>query len=127
MFQRMFKTIPAALGLLYLTTSLVAAQSAPPTYQGDPSVYKLIFEDQNFRVILATRKAGVHDKVHGHPAPGIVYNITDCNTKVYEPDGKTRDANSKAGTATAVAVIPSHSAENVGTADCQQLFLERKQ
>src|SRR6185437_13362594 len=40
------------------------AQQAEPTYKGDPSVYKLIYEDANFRVIEAVRPKGVHDKVH---------------------------------------------------------------
>jgi len=110
-----------------LTGSLaVFAQNAPPTYQGDPEVYKVIFEDQNFRVIATTRKKGVHDKSHGHPLPSVVYNITDCTTKTYAPDGKTSEIVRKAGTANAVPVIPSHSAENTGAADCEQIFVERK-
>src|SRR2546421_10128265 len=40
-----------AVALLYFAPSAVMAQNAPPTYQGDPDVYKVIFEDQNFRVI----------------------------------------------------------------------------
>jgi hypothetical protein len=112
---------------LALTASFAAlAQTAPPTYQGDPDVYKVIFEDQNFRVIATTRKKGVHDKEHGHPLPSIVYNITDCTTKTYTPDGKTSEVTRKAGSASAVPVIPSHSAENIGPADCQQIFVERK-
>jgi hypothetical protein len=51
------------------TVTTAAAQNAPPTYQGDPDVYKLIFEDQNFRVIAATWKKGITDKAHSHPAP----------------------------------------------------------
>jgi hypothetical protein len=27
------------------------AEGSPPTYQADPDVYKVIFEDANFRVI----------------------------------------------------------------------------
>jgi hypothetical protein len=112
---------------LALTASYAAlAQTALPTYQGDPDVYKVIFEDQNFRVIATTRKKGVHDKEHGHPVPSIVYNITDCTTKTYTPDGKTSEVTRKAGSASAVPVIPSHSAENIGSADCQQIFVERK-
>jgi len=112
---------------LALTVSYAAlAQTALPTYQGDPDVYKVIFEDQNFRVIATTRKKGVHDKEHGHPLPSIVYNITDCTTKTYTPDGKTSEVTRKAGSASAVPVIPSHSAENIGPADCQQIFVERK-
>jgi hypothetical protein len=111
---------------LALTASWAMAQVAPPTYQGDPDVYKVIFEDQNFRVIATTRKKGVHDKAHGHPVPSVVYNITDCTTKLYAADGKTTENQSKAGTASAVPVIASHSAENIGPTDCQQLFVERK-
>jgi hypothetical protein len=33
------------------------AQTAPPTYQADPDVYKIIFEDQNFRVIAEEGRA----------------------------------------------------------------------
>jgi hypothetical protein len=112
---------------LALTASFAAlAQTAPPTYQGDPDVYKVIFEDQNFRVIATTRKKGVHDKAHGHPVPSIVYNITDCPTKLHAADGKTNEVPGKAGTANAVPVTASHSAENVGAADCQQILVERK-
>ena len=75
--------------LLYMASSAAVAQNAPPSYQGDPDVYKVIFEDQNFRVIASTRKKGVHDKVHGHPVPSIIYFLTDCTTKQYAADGKT--------------------------------------
>jgi hypothetical protein len=118
--------IVAATMAVGLNTTGVFAQTAEPSYKGDPDVYKVIFEDANFRVIEATRKKGVHDKVHSHPLPSVVYNITDCTTKQYSPDGKSSEATAKAGTARAIPVIPSHSAENTGAADCKQLFVERK-
>ena len=114
-----------ALALL-LGASAAMAQNAPPTYQGDPDVYKVIFEDQNFRVISATRKKGVHDKAHSHPVPSIIYFVDDCTTKQYAADGKTSESTNKAGTAQAVPVIASHSAENTGSADCHQIFVEHK-
>jgi len=114
------------VALACIASSVAGAQGAAPSYQGDPDVYKVIFEDQNFRVIEAIRKKGVHDKAHGHPAPSVVYNVTDCSTKLYASDGKTTVNNSKAGTANAVPIIGSHSAENIGTADCRQIFVERK-
>jgi hypothetical protein len=125
----MKRPITLALGtmaLLFMASSVAVAQNALPTYQGDPDVYKVIFEDQNFRVIAATRKKGVHDKVHGHPVASVVYSLTDCVTKLYASDGKTSEITSKAGTANAVPVTPSHSAENTGPSDCQQIFIERK-
>src|SRR5262245_27252755 len=116
----------ATIAAVLVTATIAFAQTAPPTYQGEPDVYKVIFEDQNFRVIAATRKKGVHDKAHGHPVPSVVYNVTDCMTKIYAADGKTSDIPGKAGTANAVPVTASHSAENVGPDDCQQIFVERK-
>jgi len=51
-----------------MASTTAVAQTAEPTYKGDPAVYKVIFEDANFRVIEAIRKKGVHDKAHGHLA-----------------------------------------------------------
>jgi hypothetical protein len=124
----MIKTIarlPAVLGTIIVATAAVA-QSAPPTFQGDPDVYKVIYEDQNFRIIESVRKVGVRDKPHGHPLPSVVYNLTDCQSRVYAPDGRTSDNAVKAGIVTPIPVIASHEAENTGTIDCRQLFIERK-
>jgi hypothetical protein len=106
--------------------SAATAQSAPPSYQADPDVYKVIFEDQNFRVITGTWKPGVHDKTHSHPVPSAVYSLTDCMSRIYGPDGKATESSSKAGTAHAVPIIQSHSAENIGPATCSVVFVERK-
>jgi hypothetical protein len=113
-------------GLVAGVTTGASAQQAEPTYKADPEVYKVIFEDENFRVIEAFRKKGVHDKPHSHPLPSVVYYVTDCTTKQYNPDGKTTDNVRKAGTAGAAPVTPSHSAENTGDADCKQIFVEKK-
>jgi hypothetical protein len=37
--------------IIGMSPSGAAGHTAEPTYKGDPSVYKLIFEDANFRVI----------------------------------------------------------------------------
>jgi hypothetical protein len=106
--------------------SAAHAENAPPTFQGDPDVYKVIFEDQNFRVIEATWKKGSADKPHSHPVPFIIYALDDCMIRVHNPDGSTRDISSKAGTAFAGPITASHTAENTGTADCRAVFVERK-
>jgi hypothetical protein len=112
--------------ILGLASTGAIAQTAEPTYKGDPSVYKVIFEDANFRVIEANRGPGVKDKAHGHPSPSIVYYLTDCKSKLYAADGKTNETTNKVGTANAVPVIGSHSAENIGTTPCKQVFVEKK-
>ena len=117
-----------ATAFVSLASSAAMAQNAPPSYEGDPDVYKVIFEDQNFRVIDSVRKKGVHDKLHSHPVPSIVYHLTDCTSLSYGPDGKPTGSpsNRKAGTAQTGSITPAHSVENVGPEDCHQIFVERK-
>jgi hypothetical protein len=112
--------------ILSCVSSAAVAQNAPPTYEADPSVYKVIFEDQAFRVIAAAWKAGVTDKSHSHPVPSVVYFVTDCALKLTSADGKTANLNPKAGTSMAVPLTASHTAQNVGSTDCQAVLVERK-
>jgi hypothetical protein len=115
-----------ATAILGASASVAFAQSAPPTYQADPSVYKVIFEDQNFRVIAATWGPGVHDKAHSHPVASVAYALTDCKLKITETDGSTHEISPKAGSAQSVPITQSHSAENVGPAECRTVFVEVK-
>ncbi len=124
--MKLHSIVGLAGAALTLGTISALAQSSPPSYQADPSVYKVIFEDANFRVIEAVRKAGVKDKPHGHPLPSAIYNVTDCSSKLYTPDGKVVERREKADTASAVPIVASHQAENVGTTDCKQIFVEKK-
>jgi hypothetical protein len=77
------------MALASFASSAAFAQNAPPTFQADPNVYKVIFEDQNFRVIAATWVAGATDKPHSHPVPSIAYELTDCTLEITSADGKT--------------------------------------
>jgi hypothetical protein len=126
MNSQILKVALGATLLACLGTAGASAQSVEPSYKADPSVYKVIFEDANFRVIAIDRKKGVKDKPHSHPVAGIIYNITDCKAKLTTPDGKSRENDGKAGTANATPIIANHQAENVGTTDCKQLIVEKK-
>jgi hypothetical protein len=116
----------AAMALASFASSAAFAQNAPPTFQADPNVYKVIFEDQNFRVIAATWVAGATDKPHSHPVPSIAYELTDCTLEITSADGKTISINPKAGTAGNVPITMSHTAHNTGPAECRVVFVERK-
>ncbi len=109
-----------------LTASSAAFAQSAPTYQADPDVYKIIYEDAGYRVISGTWPKGAHDKPHAHPVASVIYFITDCNLRLSAADGKTVDVASKAGTSQAPPVTPSHSAENIGPAECKAVFVERK-
>jgi len=85
------------LSMAMIWIASAAAENSPPSYQADPSTYKVIFEDQNFRVIAATWKKGETDKPHSHPLPFVVYALDDCAVRVHNPDGTTRELKNKAG------------------------------
>lgn len=114
----------AVVGLM--TSSSVLAEDAPPSYKASPDVYQLISENEYFRVILATWKPGQRDAWHSHAGTLVSYRLTDCNSRSHTPDGKYQERAGKRGTVTFNPIITSHSLENVGTADCQILIVERK-
>ena len=101
-------------------------RKTPNPYKADPDVYKVIFENADFRVIVGTRKAGQKDKPHAHPLPGIVYNVNDCKNRLHSADGKIVLRDNKGGSAGATPITASHQTENIGTTDCVQVFVEKK-
>jgi quercetin dioxygenase-like cupin family protein len=103
-------------------------QSAPPSYVAEPGTYKLISENDQFRVIAVTRAAGHRDAWHSHAGALVVYGLSDCQTRIHTPDGKSAGGDSvvKAGTVIFNPATASHAAENTGTAECRQLIVERK-
>lgn len=114
------------LGVAAIWIGSAVAQGAPPSYQADPSTYKVIFEDPNFRVIEATWKKGSTDKPHSHPLPFVTYALNDCTIKIHNPDGTTRELKNQTGVANTGPITVSHTAENAGDADCRALLIERK-
>ena len=114
------------LGIAAIWIGSAAAQGVPPSYQADPSVYKVIFEDPNFRVIEATWKKGSTDKPHSHPLPFVAYALNDCTIRVHNPDGTTRELKNQTGVANTGPITVSHSAENISGSDCRALLIERK-
>ncbi len=103
----------------------VLAGDAPPSFEANPDVYKVLAENDEMRVVLATWKPGHKDKSHSHPM-AAVYTITDCNARIATPDGKVREVNLKAGAARVNPAVSSHTFENVGKTECQQVLVERK-
>ena len=59
--------------------------------------------------------------------PFVVYYVTDCQDQLYGPDRKPTGAADlhKAGTVRAGPIVSAHTAENVGAADCHEIFVER--
>ncbi len=104
----------------------VAAQQEPPSYQASPDIYKVIAENEHFRVIQAHWKPGERDAWHSHAGPGVLYWLTDCNSRNYSPNGKFREGTSKKGSVGFFPVVTSHSVENTGASDCEMVIVEPK-
>ena len=103
----------------------VFAGDVPLSFDANPDVYKVLAENDEMRVVLATWKPGHKDKSHSHPM-AAVYTIKDCHARISTPDGIVREANNKAGTARVNPAVPSHTFENIGKTECQQVLVERK-
>ncbi|MGH8770034.1 MAG: hypothetical protein ACREV2_02460 [Burkholderiales bacterium] len=119
-------TLKAAL----LCTALVAApfalaEDAPPSYEAFPEVYKLVKENEHFRVIEATWKPGQKDAMHSH-LPAVIYWITDCQLDVDIPGGKRIEGKQKAGASVINPAVKGHVAVNMGKDTCKALLVERK-
>lgn len=128
----MKKSVYITLGVLAVSLALainagrVMAGDVAPSYKASPEVYKVIAENEHFRVIMTVWKPGQRDAMHSHEGPLVGYRLTDCNLKVYTPDGKTTARVAKAGEALFNPVIAAHSVENIGASECKLVIVEKK-
>lgn len=122
----MSKPFAAALlpiALLLGPTGVAQAQPLPRSFAASPDIYKVIAQNEQYKVIAVTWKPGQKDVLHSHPA-NAVYYLTDCSLRIHTPDGSFRDAQPRAGAAIVQVPIPGHVLENVGSADCRLVMFE---
>jgi mannose-6-phosphate isomerase-like protein (cupin superfamily) len=121
---RLKAVIPLCAALAFSPVAI--AEDAPLSYKAAPDVYKLLFENDQFRVILQTSKPGKRDALHSHSAL-VTYRLSDCTGRLHYPDGKsTEPVPRKRGSVTFLPAQPSHSFENTGKTACEGLIVERK-
>jgi len=107
---------------------LLLALCAPALEQDaakvDAKHYKVEFENAKVRVMHATY--GPHEKsvMHSHPDVVAVF-LTDGKVRFTFPDGKTQDADAKAGTAMWTPAM-THLPENVGDKPFEVMVIELK-
>ncbi len=101
------------------------AQTVEASFKASPEVYKVIAENDGFRLIQATWKPGQRDAMHSHPA-NLHYWLTPCTIRWHMPDGSTRDNNPAAGQAGSGQPVIAHSVENISKSDCTILMIEPK-
>jgi len=115
----------AVAAAAFVSPSIGFAQGAPPTYVADPGVYKLILDNEKFRVIRAVWRPGQMDAPHSHPIPSVVLPLTDCTIKLTSAEG-TRIVRTKAGHPMEAPVTFGHTAQNLSHHTCAAVFFERK-
>lgn len=115
-----------ALVGLSVTMGLAAAQTAPVSHVASPGVYKVLQENNDMRMVLATWQPGQRDEMHSHPATAT-YALTPCHVRLYGADGKVLgESRRPQGSALLQPVIAAHALENIGASECQILIVERK-
>jgi quercetin dioxygenase-like cupin family protein len=85
---------------------------------------RVIFENEQVRVMSVTVKPGQRVPMHSHPA-SVVYFFHDATMQFTFPDGSTKVGNVKADTAIWMDPV-THAAQNIGTTDFQEVHVELK-
>jgi len=118
----------AILGATLLTASAVYAATRPAPSQDVIKVagdsHTVIFENDQVRVLAVHFKPGQVAPMHSHPE-NVSYFLTDGKLKITLPDGKVVERSPKAGTA-GWSDATTHTAENIGATDFQQVQVELK-
>jgi len=115
----------ACTGALLGVACAAGAGDAPPSFQASPEVYRVLAENDDLRVVLATWQPGQKDGSHSHPI-AAVYTVKACDARITAADGKVREVHNKAGSARVNNPVKSHTFENIGTSECQQVLVEKK-
>ncbi len=129
MIEKKVTTCTSSLMLsIILAASTSAAENALSAPEASPDVYKILAENDQWRVIQATWQPGQEDNFHSHPADRVSLFVTDCRLRLSKPDGTYRDATPKAGTAKARTGKPvrAHKAKNIGDSVCIIKIVEFK-
>ena len=116
------------LGLTMTQPIVLANDNAPPAHVASPEVYKILAENDQFRVIEAIWQPGQEDNYHSHTPDRVSLYQTDCTLRLTNADGSSRVGKPKAGTAKARTGKPvkSHKAKNLGDQVCIIRIVELK-
>ncbi len=125
MFKRTMMAGAVCAAALLGAPQASTADEVPLSFHANPDVYKVLAENDELRVVLATWPAGHKDKSHSHPM-AAVYTIKDCHARITTSDGAVKEVNNKAGGARVNPPVKSHTFENIGKTECQQVLVERK-
>jgi mannose-6-phosphate isomerase-like protein (cupin superfamily) len=116
-FAALFGALGAAF-LLGQSTSKVQTWWTPENdaLAAAPQNHKLLFENDDVRVLQVTVPPGVREPLHAHPYPSVLYYISAAHMKEYSPGAPAVDRGHKDdGTVIFLPVGPPHQMENLET------------
>jgi hypothetical protein len=116
----------AVLGMVALAP-LARAETVPSATEASPDIYRVVAEDENYRVIEVTWQPGQRDGWHSHP-PSTTYRVTTCELRAFLADGTVREVTREAGSGAARSKpVKKHSIQNRGSEVCRVIITEIKQ
>ncbi len=90
----------------------------------DPAHHKVVFENEQVRVVRWVVPAGDKTLKHSHPN-NLNINLTDYNGRVTMPEGKTSEVHAKAGSVS-WRQAGIHVVENIGSQPMEGIIVEPK-
>jgi quercetin dioxygenase-like cupin family protein len=114
-------TIAALAAAFLMLAGIAAAQDAAAV---NPKTIHVTLDNDRVRVFEAKLEPGDKESLHSHPA-SIVYVIAGGRVRNHTPDGKTSEAEMKAGD-TVYREPLTHWAENIGTTTLRLIVVELK-
>jgi quercetin dioxygenase-like cupin family protein len=89
-----------------------------------PHIYKVLFENEQVRLLEVVLQPGDSSEMHSHPA-NLIYLLSDGKVTFTDPSGETADLDLSAGTSMWMEAT-EHATENVGGTRVHALFFEPK-
>lgn len=107
----------------FIVSTIGFVQGQDPT-KVDAKHYKVVFENDQVRVLQIAYGPGEKSVMHEHPA-GVAVMLTDSNTRMTLPDGSAENVPSKAGDVT-WAEAGKHLPENLSDQATEVILVELK-
>jgi quercetin dioxygenase-like cupin family protein len=123
-FRSFLATVSLFTVALAVTPSVSQAQQNLDATTADPQHHKVIFENDQVRVVRYLIPAGETAARHSHPNCVAVF-LTDATARVTTDDGAVKGVQGKAGTA-AWRTAVTHVYQNTGTTPIEGVLIEPK-
>lgn len=113
-------------GLLIAWGLLVAGITwAQDTAKVNPHIVKILYEDNDIRILEVKSNHGDVEDWHSHPAY-FAYAITDGKLRITLPDGRSQIVEIRKGENVLLDPVKRHKGRNVGGMQIQILLVELK-